>query len=638
VTPEREGGNGPGEEGRRPDEEQEPRDEQQEPQEEQVEGAEPTEDADEPEQETGTEPTDEERLAQIVSAETQEWEGLEAAEATADEPTVIQKAGSAITSSFEKVSSKTTDGFKAVGAATATGAKAVRRHIGFPVWLRFLTASFVIVASVAGATAASLILYLSDIADALNDDNLRGVQEKLTAVDPGEPQTILILGSDKDPELKDVQQGFKGLSDTTMLLRLDPNRDAISLFSLPRDLKVEIPGLGTDKLNAAYAYGGPQLTLRTVESLLGTNGQPFEVNHLVNVDFEGFARAVNAIGCVYVDVDRRYFHSNDNTPASQDYEEIDLQPGYQALCGFDALDYARYRHTDNDVIRAARQHEFLREARAKVPPEKLFRDRKELITIFTDHTSSSINDEGDMLEVLKLFLDARDKPVKEVHFEGHLGPSFVTATPEQLQTAVNQFLGFQGSPRPSGATATPEEPVAPEAAPDQSEVTPATPARKKPNGAGGEDADLTRTSYGKELARSIRDRGAKIPVFYPTQLETGSDYAQKPRVYKINGTGEGAPNRGQRAAYKWVFSRPLIGEYYGFMGTRWTDPPILNDPDDERTIGDRDYKLFYDGDRLRIIAWQTDQGSFWLSNTLAETLSNAEMLQIARTFKQLPGT
>jgi polyisoprenyl-teichoic acid--peptidoglycan teichoic acid transferase len=636
VSPEREGENGQGDEGRGPDETQEfnvgdeLREEEQEPRDEQ-------DSVDEQrEEDSEDEISDEDRIAQLVSAETQEWEGLEAAEASADEPTVIQRAGSAITSSFEKVSGKTTDGFKAVGAATATGAKAVRRHIGFPVWLRFLTASFVIVASVAAATSASLILYLSDIADALRHENLRGVQDKLTAVDPGEPQTILILGSDKDPELKDVQKGFKGLSDTTMLLRLDPNRDAISLFSLPRDLKVEIPGLGTDKLNAAYAYGGPQLTLQTVESLLSSPGQPFEVNHLVNVDFEGFARAVNAIGCVYIDVDRRYFHSNDNTPASQDYEEIDLQPGYQALCGFDALDYARYRHTDNDVIRAARQHEFLREARAKVPPEKLFTDRHELISIFTDHTSSDINDEGDMLEVLKLFLDARDKPVKEVHFEGHLGPSFVTATPEQLRTAVNQFLGFQGSPHPTGATATPEEPVAPEAAPDQSQVTPAT--RKKPKAAGGEDADLTRTSYGKELARSIRDRGVKIPVFYPTQLETGSDYAQKPRVYKINGTGEGSPNRGQRAAYKWVFSRPLIGEYYGFMGTRWTDPPILSDPDDERTIGDRDYKLFYDGDRLRIVAWQTDQGSFWLSNTLAESLSNTEMLMIARSFRQLPGT
>jgi polyisoprenyl-teichoic acid--peptidoglycan teichoic acid transferase len=590
--------------------------------------------------------SDEEELERVVSAETQEWDGLDAAEAQADEPTLaasardrVKAAGSAITSGFERVrGKKVTEGFRAVGRKTTSGFKAVRRHIGFPVWLRFLTASFLIIASVAAATSASLILYLSDIADALRHDDLVGVQEKLTAVEPGEPQTILILGSDKDPELKDVQKGFKGLSDTTMLLRLDPNRDAVSLFSLPRDLKVEIPGLGTDKLNAAYAYGGPQLTLQTVENLLSTPGNPFEVNHLVNVDFEGFARAVNAIGCVYIDVDRRYFHSNDNTPASQDYEEIDLQPGYQALCGFDALDYARYRHTDNDVIRAARQHEFLREARAKIPPEKLFSDRKQLISIFTEHTSSDIDSWSDMLEVLKLFLDARDKPVKEVHFEGHLGPSFVTATPEQLQTAVRKFLGFQGSPRPPGATATPEGPVTPEPAPDQSAVTPAAPSAKKSKASKTGEADVIPTSYGKQLARTIRVRDVKIPIFYPTQLETGSDYAQKPRAYKINGTGEGSPPRGERAAYKWVFARPIIGEYYGFTGTRWKDPPILSDPDDEKTVGDRDYELFYDDNRLRIVAWQTDQGSFWLSNTLAESLSNADMLKIARGFRHLPGT
>ena len=91
-------------------------------------------------------------------------------------------------------------------------------------------------------------------------------------MDGGGPQTILILGSDKRPE--DKGTSFKGLSDTTMLLRLDPDRDAIALFSLPRDLRVEIPGYGTDKLNAAYAYGGPSLTLQTVEELLSRPGQP----------------------------------------------------------------------------------------------------------------------------------------------------------------------------------------------------------------------------------------------------------------------------------------------------------------------------------------------------------------------------
>lgn len=610
-------------------------------------------DEDEEHDEEEEELPEEDELERVVSAETQEWDGLEAAEAEAqaDEPTLVapagrrvKKAGSAITSGFEKVGGrKVTDGFKAVGR---NGVKRIRRwRPGFPLWLRFLTASFVIVASIAGATSASLILYLGDIAKALEDNTIgEKVDKFLTQVDGGGPQTILILGSDKDPELKDVQKGFKGLSDTTMLLRLDPDREAISLFSLPRDLKVEIPGYGMDKLNAAYGFGGPQLTLQTVENLLSTPGQPFEVNHLVNVDFEGFARAVNAIDCVYVDVDRRYFNTNDDF--GQDYEEIDIQPGYQALCGFDALDYARYRHTDNDIVRAARQQEFLREARAKIPPRRLISDRKELISIFTEHTSSDINDSQTMLQVLRLFLESRDKPVKEVRFEGALGPSFVTATPEQLQTAVRQFLGIQGTPGTAGKTAAPEEPVTPDVAPDQTPVAPAASGKgeAKKKAARSEDpslsegVNLTRTSYGKQLAKGIRARGSKIPIFYPTVLQTGTDYAQKPRVYKINGTGEGSPPRGERAAYKWIFSRPAIGEYYGFMATRWTDPPILDDPDDERTIKGRDYKFYFENDRLRMIAWQTDAGSFWLSNTLIESLSNDEMLRIAEGFRELGGT
>ncbi len=488
MSPEREGGNGQGDEGQRPDEtqefnvgdelrgeqeqaneeparEEEPRDEKpsdEEPRDEgpedekEVEERDPEEaegedepDDKDPEEEEGDqvdeepELSEEERLAQLVSAPTQEWEGLEAAEATADEPTVIQKAGSAITSSFEKVGSATTSGFRVV-----------REHVRFPVWLRFLTASFVIVASVAGATSASLILYLSDIANALrNHSAIEGVDPFLTRTTSSGPQTIMIIGSDKRNQ--EISGKF-GLSDTTMLLRLDPDRDAIALLSLPRDLKVDIPGVGTDKLNAAYSFGGPKLTLRTVKQLTG-----LQINHLVNVDFTGFARAVNAIGCVYVDVDHRYYHQNGPYASSSDYAEINLQPGYQALCGFDALSFVRYRHTDNDIVRSARQQAFLREARAKVPPERLIEDRKKLVKIFTTYTSSDIGSAEEMLRVLRLFFDLRGAQIKEIHFQGQLGPSYVTASADEIHTAVNQFLGSESTPGPQGSTAKPDQKVVP---------------------------------------------------------------------------------------------------------------------------------------------------------------------------------
>ncbi len=564
---------------------------------------------------------EEDELDQVVSAETQEWDGLEAAEAEADEPTLVtsardrvQQTGSAITSGFEKVG----------GKKVTSGFKAVRRHMGFPLWLRFLTASFVIVAAVAGATSASLILYLSDIANALkNHSEIQGLDPFLSKTSSSGPQTILIIGSDKRNQ--EISGKF-GLSDTTMLLRLDPDRGAIALLSLPRDLKVEIPGVGTDKLNAAYSLGGPKLTLRTVKQLTG-----LEINHLVNVDFTGFARAVNAIGCVYVDVDRRYYIAPNSGTA-----EINLQPGYQALCGFDALSFARYRHTDNDIVRASRQQAFLREARAKVPPSRLIEDRKKLVKIFTTYTSSDIGSAEEMLQVLRLFFDLRGAQIKEIHFNGTLGPSYVTATPGEIHTAVNQFLGVEGTPGPAGSSAQPNKPVTAQQPPDHTKSRPVTP--KKKSSGHSLPSTLVHTSYGKQVAQGIKARKEKVPVYYPTVLEEGSDYAQKPRVYKINGKGDESPPKSQRAAYKWVFSLPTLGDYYGFEGTRWQDPPILSDPTDERTIGDRDYKLFYDGDRLRMVGWQTDEGSFWVSNSLIETVPNVDMLRIAQGFRQLPGT
>jgi polyisoprenyl-teichoic acid--peptidoglycan teichoic acid transferase len=569
------------------------------------------------------EPDDEDELEQVVSAETQEWDGLEAAEAQGEEEKTlvgsaadrVKHAGSSITSGFEKVG-------KGGGKKVTSGFKAVRRHLGFPMWLRFLTASLVIVASIAGATSASLILYLSDIANALkNHSEIQGVAPFLTP--SSGPETILIIGSDRRNQ---AISGKFGLSDTTMLLRLDPDRGAIALLSLPRDLKVDIPGVGTDKLNAAYSLGGPKLTLRTVKQITG-----LQINHLVNVDFTGFARAVNAIGCVYVDVDRRYYIAP-NTGTS----EINLQPGYQALCGFDALSFARYRHTDNDIVRAARQQTFLREARAKVPPSKLIEDRKKLVKIFTTYTSSDIGSAEEMLQVLRLFFDLRGAPIKEIHFNGTLGPSYVTATSGEIHAAVNQFLGVEGTPGPAGSSAKPKKAVAPQQPPDHTKSTPAAP--KKTSSSSSLPSTLTRTTYGRQLGQAIRARKEKVPVFYPTILEEGSDYAQKPRVYKINGKGDQSPPHDERAAYKWVFSLPTLGDYYGFQGTRWQDPPILDATHEDKTIGDRDYKLYYDGDRLRMVAWQTDQGSFWVSNSLIETVPNEDMIKIAQGFRQLPGT
>jgi anionic cell wall polymer biosynthesis LytR-Cps2A-Psr (LCP) family protein len=112
------------------------------------------------------------------------------------------------------------------------------------------------------------------------------------------------------------------------------------------------------------------------------------VNHVVNIDFKGFKEAVNALACPYIDIDRRYF--NDNSGYEPDYATIDIKPGYQKLCGQDALDYVRYRHEDTDIVRAAAQQEFLRQLKQQIGLTKLFERRQDLLDIFGKYTESDI--------------------------------------------------------------------------------------------------------------------------------------------------------------------------------------------------------------------------------------------------------
>ncbi len=173
-----------------------------------------------------------------------------------------------------------------------------------------------------------------------------------------------------------------------------------------------------------------------------------QINHVVNVDFLGFVRAVDAIDCVYTDVDRRYYHSNAGVPAAEQYSEINIKPGYQLLCGKKALQYVRYRHTDTDIVRSARQQDFLSSARERVPISKLVLGQNDLVDIFTKYTTSDISDTETMLQVLKLFVASRNASIKEVHFPAELGPSYVYASSEAIHEAVDKFLGIEASAGP----------------------------------------------------------------------------------------------------------------------------------------------------------------------------------------------
>src|SRR3954462_9169194 len=172
-------------------------------------------------------------------------------------------------------------------------------------WKRLLLGAFLCIFAAAAATSVAAFHEVDKIVNALEvNPELKLGKNTPAPTDPGEAQTLLILGSDRRPK-NNVEGGSGARSDTIMLVRLNPHKEATAIMSLPRDLKVQIPGHGVDKINASYEYGGPALTLETVKRLTG-----LPINHVINVTFTGFWRAVNAIGCVYTDVDRDYFNDS----------------------------------------------------------------------------------------------------------------------------------------------------------------------------------------------------------------------------------------------------------------------------------------------------------------------------------------
>ena len=84
-----------------------------------------------------------------------------------------------------------------------------------------------------------------------------------------------------------------------------------------------------------------------------------------------------------------------------------------------------------------------------------------------------------------------------------------------------------------------------------------------------------------------------------------------------------------------VIEAPGLGEYYGVQGIAWKDAPILRSPSEERTVRGRKLLLYRDGSRLRMVAWKTDRAAYWVSNTLLRSLTNQQMLAIARSLTRI---
>lgn len=166
--------------------------------------------------------------------------------------------------------------------------------------------------------------------------------------------TILVLGSDKRTgESIDESQSGPARADSIMLLHV--GFGSVRKLSIPRDSFAQIPGHGGQRINAAYAIGGPTLMIETVEAFMG-NG--LEVNHLVEVDFEDFPELIDALGGITVESQSRIC----SPPFDNFFRGLRFKKGENELDGTRALGFARVRKNDcapgeDDRDRAARQQE-----------------------------------------------------------------------------------------------------------------------------------------------------------------------------------------------------------------------------------------------------------------------------------------
>ena len=426
--------------------------------------------------------------------------------------------------------------------------------------------------------------------------------------DPGKPETIMALGTDGR-----LGEDIGQRSDTILLARLDAENRVISLMSIPRDLRVAIPGYGIGKMNAAYSYGGAKLTIETVKALLSTPGHPFKINHVVEVNFTGFRDLVNYLGCVYVDVDRHYFN---DVGGPLGYAVIDIDKGYQRLCGDDALSYVRYRHTDSDLVRGARQQDFLRQLlrSKKVGTRLTFGNREQLVKLaarFLRTDRGLTRSTKQLFSLLKLGLAVKAQPVQQIPFaEGRIGyslingESFVEAPADAVADTVDRFLN------------------PPEPKPRQQQRSAERTAR------GVSLAGLSNWQSLSEAQAANAPPHGRFPIRYPRLGASDGSYEDTaPRVYELAG----------RRAYRLsVRLSDKEGAYYGIQGMGWRHPPILDAPHRTIVSDRRKLDLYFDGSKLGIVAYRTPSAVYWVKNTLTHDLTKAQMLAIARSLYILP--
>ena len=555
-----------------------------------------------------------------------------------------------------------------------------------------------------------------------NDKYIKQIHESLHVVSPHGPTIALVLGYDH----RAGEGGLPSRSDTMMLLRTDPASKTVTQLSFPRDLEAEIhcPGVTpyTDKINAAYSRCGAFGSLATVEALTH-----LPVNYLITVNFRGFKKVVNILGGVWVDIDRRYFNDHGGPYG---YAKINIQPGYQRLTGGAALSFVRYRHTDSDIYRVARQQLFVQAMKEQFAHSFGLTDIPSLVDAVSSNVKIGLPG-GKSLSIG--LLEGYAEFVRGAHFcqskiANLTGYSSLTTNQSNITNAVHDFLA------PCVKSASEANTVALGGHVKETVPKPAATSIVVLNGNGvagsaadakyrllqrgyrmldpvnGQEANAPSRTYRTQVYYQSWKKGAKAAagslaqVLAPAQVKplpknfvplcgggtmlcivVGFTYHnsitpapqqttikhEAPSVYYARSTNEPLVRDAQRMvgfpllvpnvlesisipdtyggdppvriynihnrteAVRLVYRRPGANEYWGIEQTNWNDAPVLAEKHFRRTLGGRHYSFYYHGAHLHMVVLEMPKASYWVVNTLVDSLSNETMIAIAKGLQPL---
>lgn len=273
---------------------------------------------------------------------------------------------------------------------------------------------------------------------------------------------IILLGTDKRDDDLNVTR-----TDTILIVSIDPVSKAAGVLSLPRDLWVNIPGYGFERVNSAFEIGeytkkggGPTLLRRTLEGLLGV-----PMHHYALVGFTGFRKVVDQLGGVVLDVERP-FRDDEFPQGNYGMRRIIFQAGLQTLDGEQALWYVRSRHADSDFGRNRRQRQFLLAVRQQALQLNMLPKAPAMLASVMDSVKTDLQ----TTEILSLARVARDVDTSRLTSRA-IDESMVTPwttpggaavllpEPSAIRHVVQEVFGTPGK-LPTLPFARPQAPVA----------------------------------------------------------------------------------------------------------------------------------------------------------------------------------